>query len=151
MRRTILYTATVMETVGVFVFGGTAGDRGDTGGDAHGGAGGLWPGRRAGDGRVPVHLLPEQAQDLLPAPGLWHHQGDVSPPARGPRGLGQAGGARAQPTRRDGTSEHECIRGLGGRFIKRISGNPSGYYVDVHNDAFSYGAIRDQLTQGKPR
>ena len=52
---------------------------------------------------------------------------------------------------RDGTSEHERIRGLGERFIKRISGNPTGNYVDVHNDAFSDGAIRGQLTQGGPR
>ena len=43
---------------------------------------------------------------------------------------------------RDGTSEHQCIRGLGERFIKWISGNPTGYYVDVHNEVFPDGAIR---------
>jgi len=52
---------------------------------------------------------------------------------------------------RDGTSEHECIRGLGERFIKRISGNPTGYYVDVHNAIHRDGALRGQLTQGGPR
>ena len=52
---------------------------------------------------------------------------------------------------RDDTSEHECIRGLGERFIKKISGNPTGYYADVHNEAFPDGAVRGQLTQGGPR
>jgi CHRD domain-containing protein len=52
---------------------------------------------------------------------------------------------------RDETSEHECIRGLGERYIKRISGNPTGYYVDVRNAAFTDGAVRGQLTQGGPR
>jgi len=51
----------------------------------------------------------------------------------------------------DGTSEHECIRGLGERFIKKISGNPTGYYVDVHNAEYPGGALRGQLTQGGPR
>ena len=52
---------------------------------------------------------------------------------------------------RHGTSEHQCIRGLGERFVKWISGNPTGYYADVHNDAFSDGAISGQLTKGGPR
>jgi CHRD domain len=52
---------------------------------------------------------------------------------------------------RDGTSEHGCIRGLGERFIKGISGNPSGYYVDVHDAVHQDGALRGQLTQGGPR
>lgn len=47
----------------------------------------------------------------------------------------------------DGTSEHECIRGLGERFIKKISGNPADYYVDVHNDGFPGGAVRGQLSR----
>jgi hypothetical protein len=94
MRRTILFTATVMATAGAFVFGGTA----EAG--------------RPGTGAIR---------------GLT-----LTPP-------------------RDGTSEHQCIRGLGEPLIKWISGNPIGYYADAHNDAFSDGAISGQLTQGGPR
>ncbi len=51
----------------------------------------------------------------------------------------------------NGTSEHGCIRDLGERFVKRISGNPTGYYVDVHNAVHQDGALRGQLAQGGPR
>ena len=52
---------------------------------------------------------------------------------------------------RAGTSEHGCIRGLGERLIKRISGNPTGYYVDVHDAVHQGGALRGQIAQGGPR
>lgn len=52
---------------------------------------------------------------------------------------------------RDGASEHECIRGLGKRFIKKIGGNPTGYYVDVHDAEYEGGALRGQLQPGGPR
>ena len=58
---------------------------------------------------------------------------------------------RLDPPPADGTMDHECIRGLGERFIKRISGDPTGYYVDVHNTEYPDGAVRGQLTQGGPR
>ena len=44
-------------------------------------------------------------------------------------------------------SARECIRGLGERFIKRISHNSSSYYVDVHNNEYPGGALRGQLTR----
>jgi hypothetical protein len=44
-------------------------------------------------------------------------------------------------------SARECIRGLGERFIKKISRNSSSYYVDVHNDEYPDGALRGQLTR----
>jgi hypothetical protein len=44
-------------------------------------------------------------------------------------------------------SARECVRGLGERFIKRISRDSSGYYVDVHNKAYPGGALRGQLTR----
>jgi len=42
-------------------------------------------------------------------------------------------------------SARECIRGLGERFIRRISSNSSRYYVDVHNNEYRGGALRGQL------
>jgi hypothetical protein len=132
--------------------GGEARDRGDTGGDAHGGAGGPWPGRHAGDGRVESRFIfyPNkhkicytiQVSGIARATSAHLHEA--------PAGVVGPVKLRLTPPR-DETSEHECIRGLGERFIKRISGDPTGYYVDVHNDAFSDGAIRGQLTQGGPR
>jgi hypothetical protein len=44
-------------------------------------------------------------------------------------------------------SARECIRGLGERFIRRISRNPSRYYVDVHNNEYPGGALRGQLSR----
>ena len=44
-------------------------------------------------------------------------------------------------------SARECIRGLGERFIKKISRNSSSYYVDVHNDEYPDGALRGQLSR----
>ena len=44
-------------------------------------------------------------------------------------------------------SARECVRGLGERFIKKISRNSSNYYVDVHNDEYPDGALRGQLAR----
>jgi hypothetical protein len=44
-------------------------------------------------------------------------------------------------------SARECVRGLGERFIKKISRNSSNYYVDVHNDEYPGGALRGQLAR----
>lgn len=44
-------------------------------------------------------------------------------------------------------SARECIRGLGERFIKKISHNSSSYYVDVHNNEYPDGALRGQLAR----
>ncbi len=61
---------------------------------------------------------------------------------------GRTGPVRLElPPPRDGRSEHECVRGLSTRFIKKIGRSPSNYYVDVHNNEFPGGAVRDQLTR----
>jgi hypothetical protein len=44
-------------------------------------------------------------------------------------------------------SARECVRGLGDRFIKKISRDSSSYYVDVHNNEYPDGALRGQLTR----
>jgi hypothetical protein len=155
VRGTILFTAAVMAAAGVFVFGGTAqAGRPGTGAIREATLTGAQvvpaPGDPDGTGEARFIFYPNkhkicytiQVSGIERATSAHLHEapaGDVGPVR-----------LRLNPPR-DGTSEHECIRGLGGRFIKRISGNPTGYYVDVHNEEFSDGAVRGQLTQGGPR
>ena len=155
VRRTILFTAAVMAAAGVFVIAGTAqAGRPGTGAIREATLTGAQvvpaPGDPDGTGEARFIFYPNkhkicytiQVSGIARVTSAHLHEapaGDVGPVR-----------LRLNPPR-DGASEHECIRGLGERFIKRISGNPTGYYVDVHNDEFSGGAVRGQLTQGGPR
>ena len=151
----MLFTATIMVTAGVFVFGGTA------------------QAGRPGTGSIREATL--TGAQVVPAPGDPDGTGEarfifypnkhkicytiqVSGIARTTSAhLHEAPAGQVGPVKlrlnppRDGTSEHECIRGLGKRFIKKISGNPTGYYVDVYDAVHQDGALRGQLTQGGPR
>jgi hypothetical protein len=154
VRRTILFTAVVL-AAGVFVFSGTA-QAGRPGTGAIREA--TLTGAQVFPGSGDTQGMGESRFIFYPNKHKICYTIQVSGIARATSAhLHEAPTGRVGPVRlrltplRDGTSEHECIRGLGKRFIKRISGNPTGYYVDVHNDAFSDGAIRGQLTQGGPR
>jgi CHRD domain len=45
----------------------------------------------------------------------------------------------------EGTSSG-CVRNVSRALIRDIKNNPSGYYVNVHNDDFTAGAVRGQLS-----
>ena len=39
----------------------------------------------------------------------------------------------------------ECVGGVDGALLERITANPAGFYVNVHNTRFPAGAVRGQL------
>ena len=155
VRSRILYTAAVMVASCVFVFGGTAqAGRPGTGAIREATLAGArvvpGPGDTQGMGESRFIFYPNkhkicytiQVSGIAGATSAHLHEAPV----------GEVGPVRLRLNPpRDGASEHECIWGLGERFIKRISGNPTGYYVDVHNDEHPDGAVRGQLTRGGPR
>jgi hypothetical protein len=155
LRKRILFTATIFAMAGVLVFGGTAqAGKPGTGAIRPATLTGTQvvppPGEENGTGEARFIFYPNkhkicytiQVSGIERATSAHLHEAPADD--FGPVKLG------LNPPQ-DGTSEHECIRGLGERYIKRISGNPSGYYVDVHNDEHPDGAVRGQLTQGGPR
>jgi hypothetical protein len=152
------FTPAVMATAAVFVFGGTAqAGRPDTGTIREATLTDEQvvpsPGSENGSGESRFIFYPNknkicytiQVSEIAKATSAHLHQAPAG--ETGPVTL------RLNPPPQNETSEHECVRGLGERFIKKISGNPTGYDVDVdvHNDAFPNGALRGQLTQGGPR
>lgn len=50
----------------------------------------------------------------------------------------------APTTGKPGTSSG-CVTDLSPTLVRRIRNNPSGYYVNIHNEQFPPGAIRGQL------
>jgi hypothetical protein len=155
VRRTILFTATVMAAAGVFVFGGTAqAGKPGTGAIRPATLTGTQvvppPGDENGTGEARFISYPNKHKICYTIQVSGIERATSAHLHKAPAGQDGPVKLRLNPPR-DGTSEHECIRGLGERFIKRISGNPTGYYVDVHNEEFSDGALRGQLTQGGPR
>lgn len=150
VRKRMFITATTIAMAGVMIFGGTAqAGRPGTGAIRDATLTGTQvvppPGDHEGTGESRFIFYPNknkicytiQVSGIARATSAHLHQAPAG--QTGPVKLG------LNPPR-DGTSEHECIRGLGERFIKKISGNPSGYYVDVHNEKFPDGALRGQLT-----
>ena len=75
----------------------------------------------------------------LPATEAHLHRGSA----------GQTGDVvlRLNAPRADGSSDHECIRGLSTGFIRKIKRDLSNHYVDVRNNEFSNGAVRGQLVR----
>lgn len=155
MRAKVFITATAITLAGILVFGGTAqAGRPGTGAIREATLTGTQvvppPGDPSGTGQTRFIFYPNknkicytiQVSGIGGATSAHLHQARAG--QNGPVRLG------LDPPK-DGTSAHECIRGLGKRFVKKISGNPTGYYVDVHNDEFPGGALRGQLTQGGPR
>lgn len=155
MRRKMLFIAAVVATAGVFVFGGaaqagrpgTGAIRGATLTEAQVVPG---PGDQEGTGESRFIFYPNknkicytiQVSGIASATAAHLHMAPA----------GQTGPVKLNLNPpQGGTSEHECIRGLGERFIKKISGNPTGYYADVHNQEFPDGALRGQLARGGPR
>ena len=155
VRKRIFFTAAIMAVAGVLIFGGTAqAGRPGTGAIRPATLTGAEvvppPGDLAGSGEAQFIFYPNknkicytiQVDDVGQATAAHLHEAPA----------GQTGPVKlALNPPADGRSEHECIRGLGERFIKKIAGNPTNYYADVHNNEFAGGALRGQLTQGGPR
>ncbi len=141
VRKRMFFTTTVVAMVGVLIFGGTAlaGKPGTgsvrmatlTGAEVvPTGSGDTNPNAT---GEVRLTLYPNKnkicytikAENIAKAKSAHLHEAPAG--QNGPVKL------RLLTPRADGTSRHECIRGLGERFIKKIGRNSStGYYVGVH-------------------
>ena len=151
VRKRALFAATAIAMAGVLIFGGTAqAGRPGTGAVREATLTGTQvfpgPGDPDGTGQSKFIFYPNknkicytiQVSDIERATSAHLHRGSA-----GETGMVKL---RLNPPA-DGRSEHECIRGLGERFIKKIGGNATDYYVDVHNDEHPDGALRGQLVR----
>lgn len=101
------------------------------------------PGDPEGTGTADLNLIPKREKicysitvdNIEPATMAHIHKGSATVAGPIVKGL-------KAPT--DGTSSG-CVR-LDRAKIMKIKNNPSGYYVNVHNDEFSGGAVRGQLS-----
>jgi hypothetical protein len=100
------------------------------------------PGDRDGTGTADLNLIPKRervcfkltVQNIEMATMAHIHKAPAGQKGDIVRGL-------AAPS--DGDSKG-CVR-LGRKKIMQIKNNPSGYYVNVHNNEFPDGALRGQL------
>ena len=149
MRKRMFFTATVVALAAVLVFGGTAmAGKPGTGSVRVAELTEVVPGPDPqGTGMARMTLYPNknkicytiQAENIAKAKSAHLHEAPAG--QNGPVKL------RLLTPRADGTSRHECIRGLGERFIKKIGRNSStGYYVGVHT-VEPNGDIRGQLSR----
>ena len=103
------------------------------------------PGDSNGTGTAHVVLYPDQGRVCF---GITVN--DITVPAtaahihQGPSGV--AGGivVTLTPPGADSNSAG-CVPGVPRNLIQAIISNPAAYYVNVHNDDFSAGAVRGQL------
>ena len=145
--------------------GGTPGHDGgghDGGDDSSGGGGGAafghgaaltgaaeapGPGDPDGAGLARVALDPGSGQACLRADCGQHrrpHRWPTSTRARpGWRG-------RSWSTSPPRSAGDDCVGGVDGALLERITANPAGFYVNVHNVRFPAGAVRGQLFATEP-
>ena len=141
----MLLNVTVVAMIGVLVFGGTAmAGKPGTGTVRVATLTGAQP--EDGTGEFRSTLYPNKnkicytikAENIAQATAAHLHEAPAD--QTGPVKL------RLLTPRTDGESRHECIRGLGERFIKKIARNSSDYYVNVHT-VDPDGDIRGQLSR----
>ena len=148
MRKRMFFTATVVALAAVLVFGGTAmAGKPGTGSVRVAELTEVVPGPDPqGTGMARMTLYPNknkicytiQAENIGQATAAHLHEAPA----------GQTGPVKLNllTPRADGETRHECIRGLGERFIKKIGRNSSNYYVGVHT-VEPNGDIRGQLSR----
>ncbi len=153
MRKRLFFTATVVALAAVLAFSGTAlaGKPGTgsvrmatlTGPEV------VQPndGDMDGIGQVRMTLYPNKNKTCYTIQANANSIGQATAAHlhKAPAGMNGPVKLRLLTPPADGSSRHECIRGLGERFIKKIGRDSStGYYVDVHS---STGDIRGQLSR----
>ena len=138
------FIAATLVVVGIIAFGGVAlAGTMLTAADMTGAKEVPGPGDPDGSGTADLNLIPKREKicysitvdNIVPATMAHIHKGTSTEAGPIVKGL-------KAPT--DGTSSG-CVR-LDRAKIMKIKNNPSGYYVNVHNDDFPNGALRDQLS-----
>ena len=139
-----IFIAATLVVVGIIAFGGVAlAGTMLTAADMTGAKEVPGPGDPDGSGTADLNLIPKREKicysitvdNIVPATMAHIHKGTSTEAGPIVKGL-------KAPT--DGTSSG-CVR-LDRAKIMKIKNNPSGYYVNVHNDDFPNGALRDQLS-----
>ena len=139
-----IFIAATIAVIGLMVFGGVAlAGTMLTAADMTGAKEVPGPGDPDGSGTADLNLIPKREKicysitvdNIVPATMAHIHKGTSTEAGPIVKGL-------KAPT--DGTSSG-CVR-LDRAKIMKIKNNPSGYYVNVHNDDFPNGALRDQLS-----
>jgi hypothetical protein len=138
-----VFMVATLTLVGVVVFGGTALAGTMLTATLTGAAERPGPGDRNGSGTADLDLMPTRERicytitvnNIAPATDAHIHRGSASE-------AGPIVKTLKPPT--DGSSSG-CVRS-GRMLIRKIKNNPSGYYVNVHNEDFPSGAVRGQLT-----
>ncbi len=153
MRKRMFFTATVVALVGVLVFGGTAlAGKPGTGSVRVAMLDGpqVVPpaqGDPDGKGKVRMTLYPNKNKICYTIKAENIGQATAAHLHEAPAGMNGPVKLNLLTPRADGETRHECIRGLGERFIKKIGRNSStGYYVAVHT-VEPNSDIRGQLSR----